>query len=521
MYCESKSGRGCHDQLPTFFFCNPRSLNNKLNELSVVLESNNVDVAGIAESWFPANLPPELSNIDGYCTFSRPTTDERGGGVALYVKNSIKCKVLTDIFVPDDIEALWVSVRPSRLPRFVTSFVVGVIYYPPNSPVAEKLIDHLSSTINSVLSKHPGSGICIVGDFNHLDLNCVLSSSIKQVVNKPTRDSSILDKILTNVGSKYLRPVILPPIGLSDHNCVLFKPKVTATKSNVIRIKHIVRPMPDSKLRAYGQWLVDYEWMEVYNENNMQTMCSNFYQTLHESIDKYFPKRVVKRHPTDKPWISSQIKALIAKRQKAFANNHDHLWRQLRNKINRLIRRAKNLFYVNKIQHLKRSSPSEWYKNIRVMTGQSSQKELVVPNCNNHMETANAVCTHLSSIGTKIGPVVFCAMINNVFPPENAPVKHFKYVDDLTLIEYRNIVNQSELQSCATALHDWASGSNMKLNPKKCCTMDISFSKRNFIPSSISLNDHVLKAVDTVKVLGVMLQANLKWDSHAEYCQKG
>ena len=52
----------------------------------------------------------------------------------MYVKSSIQCKIL-DILKPPDMitEAMWIQLRPTRLPRQITSILIGVIYHPPRA----------------------------------------------------------------------------------------------------------------------------------------------------------------------------------------------------------------------------------------------------------------------------------------------------------------------------------------------------------------------------------------------------
>ena len=140
--------------MPSLLLCNPRSLNNRIDELSAVLDNNTVDVAAITETWFTGDQQADLNSICGYNLFSKPRPDRRGGGVALYVRENMNTKLL-DVNVPEDIEVLWVSLRPNRLPRDACKIIIGVLYYPPRSPIAQKLIDHMSSTIDSVLSQQP------------------------------------------------------------------------------------------------------------------------------------------------------------------------------------------------------------------------------------------------------------------------------------------------------------------------------------------------------------------------------
>lgn len=79
--------------------------------------------------------------------------------------------------------------------------------------------------------------------------------------------------------------------------------------------------MTDSKIREYGTWILNYDWSEVFSPNEVAKKCTAFYDTIHQSMDTYFPTRTSKMHPTDKLWIPHYIKSLIKKRQKAFRDN--------------------------------------------------------------------------------------------------------------------------------------------------------------------------------------------------------
>ena len=54
----------------------------------------------------------------------------------------------------------------------------------------------------------------------------------------------------------------------------------------------------------------------------------------------------------------------------------------------------------------------------------------------------------------------------------------------------------------------------MKLNPKKCKEMQICFYKERSTFNPLILDDHPLEIVSHHKVLGLVLQDNLKWNEH-------
>ena len=77
-----------------------------------------------------------------------------------------------------------------------------------------QLIDHLTVTLQNLMTKHPKSGVFIFGDRNSILLKDLktIDSSLKQIVKKPTRGNKILDIILTNLYEFYEEPIIIAPV---------------------------------------------------------------------------------------------------------------------------------------------------------------------------------------------------------------------------------------------------------------------------------------------------------------------
>ena len=110
--------------------------------------------------------------------------------------------------------------------------------------------------------------------------------------------------------------------------------------------------------------------------------------------------------------------------------------------------------------------------------------------------------------GTRLGPIIFLAMINDACNSESIPC--WKYVDDLTLLECRNINAESNIQQAVDHLHSWSEQNNMRLNPRKWFTMHVSFA-RNVPPlPDVMIGDTALNKVDAMKLLGVTIQHDLE-----------
>ena len=180
----------------------------------------------MGESWLKPNSPPEFYSVEGYNVFSDSRQSKRGGSVLVYVNDSSKAEVMTDIVVPREIEVMWLKLSHHKLPRSVSYIVLCAVYIPPDSEHQDLLISHLLSAIDHVKTSQSQAGIIVLGDFNRTDIRSLcLGNGLTQVVNKQTREDAILDLIITDFSSLYSTPHVKSPVGKSDHNCVIWLPK--------------------------------------------------------------------------------------------------------------------------------------------------------------------------------------------------------------------------------------------------------------------------------------------------------
>ncbi|KAI8482039.1 hypothetical protein Bbelb_402150 [Branchiostoma belcheri] len=114
--------------------------------------------------------------------------------------------------------------------------------------------------------------------------------------------------------------------------------------------------------------------------------------------------------------------------------------------------------------------------------------------------------------GTVLGPLIFLAIINDAC--HDATATRWKFVDDLNLAESRKIEATSSLQTDLDHLSTWATDREMKLHPRKCIVMHVSFTKAPFQRPQLSIAGEPLVEVQTVKLLGIHVQSDLHWESH-------
>ena len=209
--------------VPTLLLSNVMSLAPKIDELHEVINSNDIDIACITETWLRNHIDDNIVTLSGFRLVRLDRSTSQHGGVCMYVKNDIQCKILRDL-LDDKFEVVWVHIRPNCLPRGIPCIVMGTLYHPPTANNQE-ISDHLLKCLSVIESRFPNCGIILLGDFNNLNV-CRFKRNfrLKQIVNFPTRGHNVLDLILTNLSDYYATPTKLAPLGLSDHVTVKVSP---------------------------------------------------------------------------------------------------------------------------------------------------------------------------------------------------------------------------------------------------------------------------------------------------------
>ena len=120
--------------------------------------------------------------------------------------------------------------------------------------------------------------------------------------------------------------------------------------------------------------------------------------------------------------------------------------------------------------------------------------------------------------GTKLGPVLFILMINDLKP---STCSTYKYVDDTNIVHISNNTQSPDLQIAATEAFQWSAANDMQLNGPKTKDLLIDFSITKFDNfDKITINGEEIEMVDEAKILGVTIRSDLKWNSHVEAITK-
>ncbi|KAK4806205.1 hypothetical protein QYF61_001128 [Mycteria americana] len=229
-----KARKGCSSMKETrmtaqlkCLYTNARSMGNKQEELEAIVHQENYDMVAITETWW-GDSHNWSAAMDGYKLFRRDRRGRRGGGVALYVRESLDSLELDD--GDDRVECLWVRIRGKANKADI---VVGVCYRPPNQDEeADKLFYKQLGEASRSLA------LVLMGDFNLPDvcwkyntaerkqsrrfLERVADNLLTQLVREPTREGAPLDLLFTNREGLVSHVMVGGRLGQSDHETIEF-----------------------------------------------------------------------------------------------------------------------------------------------------------------------------------------------------------------------------------------------------------------------------------------------------------
>ena len=351
-------------------YFNCRSILPKIDELAALCSTNNPDIVCLVETWLCGNILNNELYIPNY-SIIRHDRNRHGGGVAIYIHNSIKYQIL--MTGPANLELLVVSLFRNNF-----KLCLGVFYRPPSS--SHYIFDTLCDALFTIDQSH-FSNFVLVGDFNvnfdsshplysHLS-DFMVSFSLSQIVESPTHYShsgqpSLIDLVFVSDVSYFCTCSVIPNLANSDHLGLLVSLKhrhsarIPTCRRQVWRYKH-------ADFIKANDISCDIVTSDILDPTDIQISWSRFKRIFLEVMEECIPRSVL---PDRKnlPWMSKEIVQLIRKRN-LFFTKADHSgdigdrlkFKQLRNKVVAKLRNAKR-DYLSKINP---REPKEFWKIVK------------------------------------------------------------------------------------------------------------------------------------------------------------
>ena len=115
--------------------------------------------------------------------------------------------------------------------------------------------------------------------------------------------------------------------------------------------------------------------------------------------------------------------------------------------------------------------------------------------------------------GTQLGPWLFLVMINDI---NVNGVNLWRYVDDTSMAETVHKGQPIGIQVSVDELVRKAETDKFQLNETKCKELQIGFSRSADSFETVTINSKAIEVATNVKLLGLTISNNLKWNDHIE-----
>ena len=375
--------------LPIISVSNLRSLLPKINNFKTDILEREIGLSLLSEIWEVKGKKKHMSEItkmleiEGLKYISTPRASyKRGGGCAIVAHLPKFSLEKVDVKIPQSVEVVYGLLRPKQSSAQLKEIIVVAFYSPPKSRKKTKLIDHIVSTCQSLLTKYPQAGIVIGGDRNEMSISPLLTAlpKVKQLVSKATCNGKVLDVLLTNLHEFYCVPEIVPPVPAdnplqgkpSDHSVPVAKPHSTAgvNISNEYKTK-ITRPLPDSGVRQFGQWIVEEKWDCVLSKSSPSDQAMAMQKLLEAKLNEIFPTKSVRLSNKDKKWMDYELKKLDRAKKREWCNKgKSNKYVKLKTEFDQKFNEAAEKYLEKNVRELKESDPGTAYATLKRMGAQ-------------------------------------------------------------------------------------------------------------------------------------------------------
>ena len=171
--------------------------------------------------------------------------------------------------------------------------------------------------------------------------------------------------------SIYNAAVHLPPLGKSDHQCLLVKPKKQVKVKPILRNVRIMCPI---NIAALTIRMNDQNWNQVLDARDVDQKVDIFTQLTTNISNETVPMKRIRMHPSDKPWLTPYMRSVIKDRQRAYSKGDMEKYQQLRIQVSQLISKAKLEYYKDKVATTRTKNPAKWFKSIYSICATSGNK---------------------------------------------------------------------------------------------------------------------------------------------------
>jgi hypothetical protein len=362
-------------QTVRIYSANINGLRGKLDRLKVLAAVDSPDVMACQETKMGLKAESKNVMVDGYQLFRKDRSDS-GGGVALYVKESLKAERVGRGII-DSFELISVKLKLGR-----TTIVVASMYKPPRTPIQE-FSDNLANFLSSCECPH----VVLCGDTN----TCALSNefiqlgdicaafNLAQIVDSPTHNGRLIDHIYVSNNIAVHSSGTNPPI-----EKVHASPWVRITVPHSTPHKETGRTTWNYKRANWPGLMCNLMERNILESVIQLPTVDDAVNTLEKSIkdamELFIPKND-RKFKKKLPWMTKEITDAHNEERKKYRK-----WKQSgslthKGAYKRLTKQLKKLTFIAKKTHFQRtfekcSDSAKFWKALNGMIGRKVRSEI-------------------------------------------------------------------------------------------------------------------------------------------------
>ena len=286
---------------------NVNSLRNKFDALESIIKVN-IDIFVVSETKLDESFPMCQFEIDGFSTPFRIERNKEGGGIIIYIRSDIPCKMLKTQ-LPKDIEGSFIELNLRSKKWLLFSG------YNPRKELITKFLNIVGIHIDNLIRN-----LILIGDFNsemeeeQMKDFCEIYN-LQNLIKEPTCFKSVqnptsIDLILTNKRTSFENSFALET-GLSDHH----KMVITVLKTSFNKIKPT-----NISYRSYKHFDLDTFRNELNislhacDTNSMK--YDQFKAIFLNTLNKYAPKKSKTIMGNNRPFMNKTLSKSFMERSK-------------------------------------------------------------------------------------------------------------------------------------------------------------------------------------------------------------
>ena len=281
-------------------------------------------IIAVNETWEKPHATGQHMNLNGYVYISNPRVVSRGGGVGMYIKQSLIFTPYAELSIMHEklFESLFVTMHfeGKRL-------ICGTVYRPPRNDNLglSGFFDSIKLVLGELIKTQ--SKCFLMGNlyFNLLDFSdkkieqftdITFNYNFHPLINKPTRitdsSSSAIDYTWTNVSNTGIKSGIIAHC-VADHLPVIHASNLGKIKTNLV--SH-VRWYAVSNLRKFSASLENADLCNAKNQDNPDNCFKNLYDLLLEEFENFILLKESSKTTKHSEWYDRELRRLMLKKDR-------------------------------------------------------------------------------------------------------------------------------------------------------------------------------------------------------------